>query len=155
MYRMKLTGLAHATVWFLLLATPCITATDDADELQKLAGRYERSFSNNAGTMFRAVKEIEGNQEIVTIFDDVGNVVAAHTATIKAEKHGPVRVFSFFNRIVLAGPNKGETQFATVSYVYRADQDGFIEARGVMDGDPSSPGMLLWKRVKDRKPEPK
>jgi hypothetical protein len=147
---MQLARLGQVIAWLVLLAGPySMAAEDDPDELKKLAGRYERTFSNNAGTVFRAVKEIDGNQEIVTLFDDVGNVVTAHSATIKVEKHGPVRVFSFFNRVYLAGPNKGDTQFGTVSYVYRADQEGFVEARGAMDGDRSSPGMLVWKRIKD------
>jgi hypothetical protein len=149
---MQLARLTIAAPWLFLLAVPCfVTADDDADELKKLAGRYERLFKNSAGTLFRVVKEIEGAQEVVTTLDDTGNVVTAHAATIKVQKHGPVRVFSFFNRVVLAGPDKGEKQFGTVSYVYRADQESFLEARGVMEGDPSPPGMLIWRRVKEAK----
>jgi hypothetical protein len=133
-----------------LFAGRCFLAADEnADELKKLAGRYERSAANNAGTQFRIVKEIDGNQEVVTTLDDVGNVISSHTATIKVEKRGGVRIFSFFNRVFLAGPNKGEQQFETISYIYRAEQDWFVEARGILDGDPSPPAMLLWKRVKD------
>jgi len=128
-----------------------VAADENAEELKKLAGRYERSATNNAGTQFRLTKEIDGNQEVVTTLDDVGNVVTSHTAAIKVEKRGGVRIFSFFNRVFLAGPNKGEQQFETVSYIYRADQEWFVEARGLMDGDPSPPGMLLWKRVKEAK----
>jgi hypothetical protein len=149
---MQLPRLALAALWFSVIAVPCfVAADDDADELKKLAGRYERSFANNAGTMFRVTKEIDGDQERVTTLDDDGNVIASHTATIKVEKRGPVRVFSYSNRVALAGPHKGERQVGTFSYIYRADQDSFVEARGVMDGDPSPPGMAIWKRINDAK----
>src|SRR5262245_32086106 len=103
----------------LLVAVPyAVTADDDNEtEMKKVAGRYERFIRNAAGTTFRAVKEetLDG-QSIVTTYDDVGNVVTAHTATFKLEKRGPVRVFSFFNLVVTAGPEKGHTELGTSSY---------------------------------------
>ncbi|HEY2412839.1 MAG TPA: hypothetical protein VGI40_11385 [Pirellulaceae bacterium] len=133
----------------LLVFTPSIarTADDTADELKQLAGRYETTFTNNAGTVFRIVMEIDGDKQVATTYDDVGNVVIAHTATIKVEKRGPVRVFSYFNVIVLAGPHKGEKHFETVSYIYRADDKSFTEVWGMLENDPSAPRILIWKRL--------
>lgn len=135
------------TAGLLLLASICC-ADDNADELKRLEGRYERTFTNNAGTQFRVVKDIVGDQSTVTTYDDVGNIIEAHTSTIKVEKRGPVRVHSFFNLIVTAGPAKGEQQFNTQSYIYRADAESFIEVWGMLEGDPNPPRIFGWKRVK-------
>jgi hypothetical protein len=140
----------------LLLASSVITlaasrgrADEWSDaELKRLAGRYERTYFNPAGTMFRVVKEVVGDEEIVTNYDDVGNVIESHRATIKVEKRGSVRVFSFFNAVVTAGPNKGATQTGTNSYVYRCDSDTFVEAWGLLEGDPNRPRMNIWQKMK-------
>ena len=135
-----------------VLATPYLVAADDAaDELKKLAGRYERSFTNRAGVLFREIKEIDGDQMTVTTFDDVNNVVHAHTSTIKTEKHGPVRLLLFFNSVALAGPHKGEKQFETVPFIYRVDDDKLVEAWGLLEGGPSQAMMVTWNRIKDAK----
>jgi hypothetical protein len=134
----------------LALAGNC-AADDNADELKRVEGRYERTYTNNAGTLFRVIKEIAGDQEVVTHFDDVGNIVMANTATIKVEKRGPVRVFSFFNAVITAGPNKGDQHFETVSYIYRVNDDSFVEVWGMLEGDPNQPQAMAWKRVKSPK----
>jgi len=131
----------------LALFQPC-KADDNADEMKRLEGRYERTYANQAGTWFRVTKDIAGDQETVTHYDDVGNVVVANTATIKVEKRGPVRVFSFFNVVVTAGPDKGEQHFQTVSYIYRVNDESFVEVWGMLEGDPNPPQIMSWKRAK-------
>lgn len=116
-------------------------------ELKRLEGRFERAFTNAAGTMFRTVKDVADGRSVVTTFDDVGNVVEAHESEYKIERHGPLWVFSFFNVVVTAGPGKGHRQFATNSFVYRLEGDSIIEAWGLLENDPNPPRMLLWKRV--------
>ena len=70
---------------------------DTAAEMKRLEGRFERTFTNGAGTVFRAVKDVADGQSTVVTYDDVGNVVESHQSQFKVEKRGPVRVFSFFN----------------------------------------------------------
>ncbi|HEY2411615.1 MAG TPA: hypothetical protein VGI40_05210 [Pirellulaceae bacterium] len=125
----------------LVLSQPS-AADDNADELKRLEGRYERTFANTAGTQFKVIKEVVGDQSVVTTYDDVNNVIESHTSTIKVEKRGPVRVHSFFNLLVTAGPAKGEQQFETSSYIYRADDESFVEVWGMLEGDPSPPDLL-------------
>ena len=122
---------------------------DAAAELQRVAGRYERYFQNAAGLLFRSVKEERDGRSMVTTYDDVGNIVEAHTAEFKLEKRGPVNVFSFFNLTVIAGPNKGLTQPATSSFIYRVDDKQFAEVWGMLEGDTAPPYMLVWRRLKD------
>src|SRR5262245_52080945 len=125
-----------------------LTADDNAEELKRMQGRFERAFTNQAGTLFRAVQDIDGDQSTVMTYDDVGNVVAAHTATIKVEKRGPIRVLSFFNLTVTAGPDKGYKELGTSSYIYRFNGEIFSEAWGLLEGDDSPPRILYWKKIK-------
>jgi hypothetical protein len=133
------------------LISPLVAADDTAAELKRLEGRFERSFPNAAGTIFRAVKDVADGQSVVTTHDDAGNVVESHRFEYKIEKRGPVWVFSFFNLVVTAGPNKGHTQLETNSYIYRLDGDTITEAWGLLENDPNSPRMFSWRRVKDPK----
>jgi hypothetical protein len=98
---------------------------------------------------FRKVKEEREGQSLVTTYDDVGNIVEAHTAEYKLEKRGPVRVFSFFNLTMIAGVNKGHTQPGTSSFIYRVDDNNFVEVWGLLEGDTGPPRMLIWRRLKD------
>ena len=123
-------------------------ADENADELKRLEGRFERTFTNQAGTVFRVVKDVVGDQSLVTTYDDVGNVISAHTSTIKVDKRGPVRVLSFFNLLVTAGPEKGHTQPGTASYIYRFDGEIYSEVWGMLEGDDSPPRILYWKKIK-------
>jgi hypothetical protein len=125
-----------------------LVAYASADELESLAGRFERTVANEAGTMFRIVKDVAGDQSTVTTYDDVGRVVMAHTSTIKVEKRGDVRVLTFFDLKVTAGPGKGSEQKGPQSYVYRLHNDIFAEAWGLLEGDTSPPRIIYWKRQK-------
>jgi hypothetical protein len=143
---MMKTTTAVGAIWLAIAAVGL--ADDNADEIKRLQGRFERTYANAAGTMFRVVKDVSGDQSIVTTYDDVGNVIEAHTSTFKIEKRGSVRVFSFFNMTVTAGPQKGVVDFATRSYIYRIDGDMIGEAWGLLEGDDSPPRMIYWRRVK-------
>jgi hypothetical protein len=103
--------------------------TDDK-ELARIAGRYERTVRNEAGTEFRVVKEVAGDQSTVTTYDDVGQVV------------------TFRNLKVTAGPEKGREQPAPQSYLYRLEGENFAETWGLLPEDKSPPRMIYWKKVK-------
>ncbi len=134
---------------FLGSFTPIQADDDAAKDMKKVTGRYERFFQNAAGLRFRTVKEERDGRSLVTTYDDVGNIIEAHTSEFKLEKRGPVRVFSFFNVTVIAGPNKGLTQPATSSYIYRVDEKQFAEVWGLLEGDTGPPHMLVWRRLED------
>ena len=147
---MRRSGMEMGVVCLLVLFCAPLRADDGAaEELKRLEGRYERTFQNEAGTTFRSVQEFAGDQSVITTYDDVGQVVAAHTSTIKVEKQGPVRVLSFFNLLVTAGVKKGAVQGGTSSYIYRLEGDYFIESWGLLEGDRSQPRLFAWKRIKD------
>ena len=128
---------------------PLALGDEESDaEIRRLQGRYERTFKNDAGTEFRTIKDVAGNQSTVTTYDDVGNVIEAHTSSFKVEKRGEIRVLSFFNVLVTAGAAKGRQVLETQSYIYRASDEQFAEVWGLLESDPSPPRMFIWKRVK-------
>jgi len=145
---MKLKSYGASITALALLAGTLSAGDDSAAELKRLEGRFERYATNAGGVRFRTVRDVVGDQSTVSTFDDVGNLVESHTSTIKVEKRGPVRVLSFFNLLVTAGPNKGHTQLGTSTYIYRLEGDVFTEAWGFLEGDSSPPRVFEWQRVK-------
>lgn len=132
----------------LILASPALGDETNDAEVRRLQGRYERTVKNEAGTEFRVVKEVVGSQTTVTTYDDVGNVVEAATSTFKTEKRGEIRVWTYFNKLVTAGPAKGRQQLESRSYIYRSDDNNFAEVWGLLESDPTPPRMFVWKRLK-------
>ena len=143
--------IAAAAITCFLLLTGVIHAQDDdvASDMKKIQGRYEIFANNEAGVRFRMIKDVGEGREVVSTYDDVGNLVEAHSTEFKLEKRGDVRVFSFFNLTVLAGTHKGRVQPGTSSYLYRVSDKGFVEAWGLLEGDTRSPHMKFWRRLKD------
>jgi hypothetical protein len=123
-------------------------AADGDEEMKRLEGRFERSVTNEAGTVFRVVKDVAAGESTVTTYDDVGRVVSAHTSKFKVEKRGDVQVFTFFDLKVTAGPEKGREIPAPSSYIYRYDGAIFTEAWGLLAGDETPPRMMQWRKVK-------
>ena len=103
---------------------------------------------NEAGTEFRIVKDVAGDESTVTTYDDVGQVVTAHTSTFKVDQRDGIRVLTFSNLKVTAGPEKGREHPAPQSYIYRLEGDNFAEAWGLLPEDKSPPRLIFWKRVK-------
>jgi hypothetical protein len=143
---MRTTAQNLAAVALALLSS---FASADDDEVKRLQGRFERTFTNPAGTVFKTVKVVEGAQDTVTTYDDVGNVVEAHASTFTAEKRGGVHVFTFSNSLVTAGPAKGHVEPGPRSYIYRYEGEVFAEAWGLLEGDKSPPRMIYWRKIKD------
>jgi hypothetical protein len=58
--------------------------------------------------------------------------VEAHSSVLEVERRGPVRVLTFFNSVVTAGPRKGATPPGPLSYIYRLEGDTFTEVWGLL-----------------------
>ena len=114
-------------------------------------GKWERHQTTANGPV-KIVKEHKGQRTIVTGYDDKLNVIYSHESEFKIEQSGKVRIFTFFNRTITAGPNAGQKIKEPVSFVYRVAENRFIEVHGVLDGDTNAPNMIIWDRIED---EPK
>lgn len=125
-------------------------------DLKALQGRWERKLlgedrSTRKGEA-RAVKEIKGNKETVTYYDDDGKAVRATTADFKLEQSGRVRLYTFSNLKVTLGEDQGDAgSKKPLSYIYRVEGDAYHEGHGFLVDSPagSKPSVARWDRVKD------
>jgi hypothetical protein len=96
----------------------------------QVRGKRKRELKDQEGRTGRATKEIQGNQETITYFDHEGKVVYAQTVEVKLERVGNVRLFTYSNGKVLAGPNNDqEVSPKPFSYVYTTDGQMFSKVQ--------------------------
>lgn len=121
------------------------------DDLALVQGTWERVVKGRTeGPVARVVKEVRGNKEIVTYYDEAGKVVRQHKVDFVLDSAGAVKVFTFSNQEILEGPDKGRKYPGTVSYIYRVSPREFGEIWGFLPGQEERPTLLLvWKRVKE------
>ena len=125
----------------------CETASDD---MQKVQGRWERDLFGPAGERTgRAVKEITGNHETITLYDLEDRITHRHKVEFKLEMAGAVKLFTFTNLEVTDGSDKGRKTPGPISYIYRVDAKQFVEAWGFLPGQETHPAeMFTWSRGK-------
>jgi hypothetical protein len=107
------------------------------EDLKALQGTWERTqvLPGQPGPQGgRVVKEVKGNRETVTSYDASGAETYAHAVEFRLEREGNVRVFTFFNREVTAGPAKGQKVAEPASYIYRLRGDTLEEVWGFLPG---------------------
>jgi phosphodiesterase/alkaline phosphatase D-like protein len=149
----KLNQRHTATIVLLASSLACAVSVgangDEPVELSKIVqGKWVRHQATANGPV-KIVKEHKAQNTIVTAYDDKDNVIYAHESEFKIEQSGKVRIFTFFNRTITAGPNAGQKIKEPVSFVYRVAENRFIEVHGVLDGDTNAPNMIIWDRLKD------
>lgn len=135
------------SVCLALSLLAAIGRADDA-ELAAVQGKWIRKQKTPDGT-YTLIKEHRGQKTTLTATNEKEEVVYQHTSEFQLERSGKVRLFTFSNRVVTAGPGKGQTQKEPSSYIYRILDGQFIEVRGVLDGDTEPVGMIVWERQKD------
>jgi hypothetical protein len=96
----------------------------------------------------RSVQVIQGNKSTVTQFDEKGAVLEAHGAEFTLAISGRVKVFTYFNLEVTAGPLAGRRFPQRRSFIYRLEDDWFVEAYGLLMDQPEQPSVLVWRRLK-------
>jgi hypothetical protein len=121
----------------------------------KVRGKWELVAKDKQGRTIRRTKEIRGDRETLTAFNDKGEVVYAHTVAVKLGRAGNVRLLTFAKGKVVAGPDKGKA-FAEqpISYIYTTDGQTSAEVLGLMVGEEAwlakgGPQVAIWKRVKE------
>jgi len=134
--------------------------SDDPDlrrDLEQMQGRWERIGRNAQGEVtWRMEKLVKGNQETRTVTDPHGRVLEQQTVRFRLEKHGPVRVFNFFERMNDVGDGAGLNFEVDFSYLYRIDGTTLLEAPGLFEKRPSyqtNPVVYIWARSEPRNAE--
>ncbi len=148
-WRRRHTLILSFLVWsfgcFLSVAT---YAEEPLEAAKAVQGKWVRH-QDTANGRVKIVKEHNGQRTIVTAYDDKANVLYSHESEFKVELSGKVRIFTFFNRVITAGPNSGQKIKEPVSFVYRIVENRFIEVHGILDGDANAPNMIIWDRITD------
>ena len=98
--------------------------------------------------MTRVEKTVTDNRGEVSEFDPNGNLFHASTSNFKLSQEGQVRVYTFSNYVVTAGPNAGAQMQGSKSFLYRIDGDKMFEVWGMREGDREPPATYLWERAK-------
>lgn len=144
----------HITTFGLMASTLAFAMSvaangDEPIELSKaVQGKWVRHQATANGPV-KIVKEHKGQKTIVTAHDDKRNGIYSHESEFTIEQSGKVRIFTFFNRTITAGPNAGQKIREPSSFVYRVAENRFIEVHGVLDNGTDEPIMIIWDRVKD------
>jgi hypothetical protein len=135
------------------VAIGCIASAVSAAQIEDkpaepaavVQGRWVRQQNTPDGAV-TLVKEHQGNSTTLTATDAAGKILYAHTSQFTVEDLGKVSILTFSNRVITAGPQKGGTQKESTSYIFRVHNDRFLEVRGVLEDDPSPPGIIVWER---------
>jgi hypothetical protein len=118
------------------------------EDLALVQGAWERMLQDGQGNTYRVTKEIKGDKETITYFGQDDKAVHAHTVDFKLERWGKVKIFTYSNMVITAGPHMGEKHPGPFSYVYKVDKDTFFEVIGAMLDDPRPVESFAWKRIK-------
>jgi hypothetical protein len=146
----RMTVLSTASVLVVIAAGAADKDANDAERAKAVAevqGQWVRRQSTPQGVV-TLMKEHKGNTTTMRATDAAGKELYAHGSEFTVEQSGKVRVFTFFNRTIMAGPDKGQIAKEPVSFVYRVHNDQFIEVHGVLEDDMNPPRMLVWERMK-------
>jgi hypothetical protein len=117
-------------------------------DLKIMQGRWVREVKNPQGAVFLIEKQISGNRDTITELDPNGNVIHSHGSDFKLSQEGSVRVYTYSNQVVTAGPKTGAQQLAPSSFLYRVNAERFVEVWGLRDGDPQVLNIFIWQRPK-------
>jgi len=120
------------------------------DELEKLQGQWEREIRPEEKVTYkRVLKTISGNRETVTYYGENGEIQREHEVEFRLERQGPVKIFTFYNQEITAGPEKGTKVEGSRSYIYRLTDDTFDEVWGFLPDQEKRPIYYsVHRRVK-------
>lgn len=139
-----------STVMMLVLPV-CLRAADagaqsDA-ELAKIQGLWERRTGHDVPGLARATKEIRGNHERITYYGKDDQVIGGHEVDFKLQQVDGIKIFTYYNWVSTAGSDKGRKSSEQVSYIYRVDENTYIEVWGFMPRQEKRPPLvMIWVR---------
>lgn len=135
-------------------ATPKDKPSDEKQaqqDLKQIQGIWVRTERSGLFSSRRITKNIQGDRETVTYYNSDGSVEHAHAVTFAVRRAGPVRIFSFSDQEMTAGPDQGKKTDARGEYVYKVVGETFVEIWGVLGDEDRDPEVLRWQRAKAEK----
>jgi uncharacterized protein (TIGR03067 family) len=120
---------------------------DEGADLAQIQGLWERKIGEDVPGLVRATKQIHGNHETITYYGgDAGDkLLGAHEVDIKVSRRDGIRIFTYSNWVGTEGVEKGRSSANPVSYIYRADENTFVEVWGFVPGQETRPPLvMMW-----------
>ena len=134
----------------LILSIVVNAGADDAsrDNGDDVEGKWSRMVETENGPV-TIIKTHGDGTTTLEMFDEAGNLLAGKTSDYELTETENVRIFTFSNNIVTAGPGAGEISPTESAYVYRIEDHRFIEVRGLIKGQDEPFGVVIWERVEE------
>ena len=118
-----------------------------SEDLANVQGMWERRTGHDVPGLKWATKEIHGNHEVITYYGADNQVLSAHEVDFKLQRVDGIKVFTYFNWVATAGPQKGHKSTGVVSYIYRVDENTYIEVWGFTPRQETRPPLvMIWVR---------
>ena len=95
------------------------------------------------------IKVHTGNRTVLTTYDPNRVPIYSHRSEYKIDESKNTYVFRFWNKTILSGPNAGANIKGESAYLFRIENDRFIEVHGMMKGDSGKPSLKIWERLKE------
>jgi hypothetical protein len=121
---------------------------DDERPVDPIAGAWERTVTTPQGA-YRFVKSHLDGKTTLHVTGPDGTVVESKASEYRVSETEAVRVFTYFNNVVTAGPNAGQRAAGESSYIYRIDGDRFYEIHGLLKSDDGPVQVIVWNRVQE------
>lgn len=116
-------------------------------DLAKMQGQWELSLRDANGNPLRSVKEINGTTTFLTRYNQQGEIIDAHTSELELTITDQVKIHTWRNLEVTAGPGKGTKHPGPAAFIYVIDDNSWREVWGLLRGDVRPPAMFVWKRL--------
>lgn len=134
-------------IGLLAVLTPPVTAEDSEQKPMPVRGKWIRQVNTPEGRV-TIIKNHTGKKTMLTAFAADRTVLYSHTSEYRLERSGRTQIFTFKNRTITAGPQKGDFDKKESSFLYQIRDDRFLEVHGMLDGDTGPPKVIIWQRVK-------
>lgn len=146
-----------AIVAAVLLLGFSASACEDAlrEDLAAIQGKWATRVTDQNGNPVLAVKEIKGNKETYTLFKGEEIVLKREVEFKLSRADNKVRIFTAISVTSIKGPEEGRTFDVEQAYIYKVEDDVFVEVDGLLldknfEGVPSQ--LVRWLRVKEKGP---
>jgi hypothetical protein len=121
-------------------------ADEPAEVKDAVTGAWERTVTSKQGTYHLVKTHLDGKTTLHITGDD-GTIVESKTSEYRLSETDEVRIFTYFNNLITAGPSAGARVPGEFAYVYRIDGDRFYEIRGMLKDDDGPVEVIVWARV--------
>ena len=95
----------------------------------------------------KTVKDHRGDYTILKVYGPNDQELYSHRSEYEVDSSGGANIFRYRNKVILTGPDAGQKDPQESAYIFRVEDDKFLELRGMLSNDTGKPSLLIWKRL--------